>query len=240
MISLLSVACASEGPAAGTDARPLTDASNSPIDAVIPGHDGSNEAPSSEAGSPPPELCSAGAFSPCGGQLAGVWHHRDFCDSTGQPASRPMECQPPWPQPSACQGIGSSSSCHTTYDGTIDFQPAGQAVLDMTVAEARRFTLSATCVDQLRTAGTPSDRCQALSTAPLTCRATGDHCECAGNTDPIAVALPGFTYSIDATQVTFHSGGTTATGSFCVSGSTLIIRFAPPGFEGWSAWAMER
>jgi hypothetical protein len=195
-------------------------------------------------GGPPPDgavgLCAEAGITACGGDLTGVWNHLEFCDLAGQPASQPMYCVPPWEQTEACAGAGNSSDCRAVYRGTLEFAGAGEALVDLTVAGEYRFVVRNACVDQLRTQGGASDRCRALSNPALDCRPAGDRCECNGASAPVAVALAGFRYELAAPRVTFRTGDVTATGSFCASSQRLVVRFDPPGFEGFSAWILTR
>jgi hypothetical protein len=230
---LITAACQSSSPDRPADA-------GSPVDGVVDtaaGFDSRSELLPADAGDP--AVCGDGTGPACGGDLTGRWRHIEACQPSG-PISRPQDCPTPWEQEPSCRGSGNTQSCRTLYEGTVEFTSGAQALLDLSVSVASTFTLSATCVDRLRSQGTPVDRCRALSTAALDCQVRAGVCECAGRTEPTPIGLNRFRYTTNGNQLQFDTGGTIAPGMYCVDGRRLSIRFAGQGFEGWSGWTLER
>jgi hypothetical protein len=231
-----SLACSSGEP--GADAGAAAAEVHGDDVEVMPKQDGSVDGLSPV---PPTSACDRRGFSACGGDVLGVWRHREFCDLGGQPASHTVDCPSPWEEEQACRGAGNTNACRAVFQGTVEFRTGGEAWIDMTLITSSRFTLRTECVNRLRSEGTPAERCRALSTDALACQLVAAECQCIGSTLPVPFELMTFTYALEPTRLKFSTGSKDVSGDFCANGGQLAIQFdTPGGFEGWSAWSLER
>lgn len=162
-------------------------------------------------------ICTA--FSACGGDPTGKWTIDGVCtenDIAGQLlADLPPECN------------GAVQSVSLDVSGTLEYA-SGSETSDVLIATGARLVYTSACISAK--IGAPTTVTQAVCdlvasiVAPadgptVSCKLTGDACDCAMNT--IENIQETDTYTLSGSMITYSDGSAV---QFCVSGSTLTVR----------------
>jgi hypothetical protein len=188
-----------------------------------------------------PVVDGAGAcptsFTPCGGDVVGVWLLDVVCPAGGESLTRP--CSHPYESLQACAGSANQATCTNVYGGTVTLASDGASTVDMSLHAEMQITFDEACVLAVSGGTSMATACPSLATPngkKLVCQVAAGLCQCSIKTEPETETVTDV-YQVSGTELTINPNNSEKMfGPYCVTNDEMVIR----GVIGWAYWVLHR